>query len=199
MEAKKGIAVHNIELDTIGHQIMGGLKEPRYAEVREEIVKSFGEVIRSDNGSVNRKILGEIVFNEPKKLERLNKIMYKPLIVRLRRELYGKKGLILFNAALIAESDMSYLCNNNVVLLHVDKQSQERRLKERGLTTEQIRRRLVSQYSFEQKKIKLQERIEKDRQGRLWVLENSDGSEPAEIESLFDKIVEELNIQDKKE
>ena len=125
----EGIEIHNIELDHIGHKILGELQEPIYKKAREQIIEIFGHSINSPNGFIDRKILGSIIFNDQEKLKQLNEIMYTPLMVRLRKEMYGKKGLILFNAALIAESDMSYLCNNNVILVKADKESQERRLK----------------------------------------------------------------------
>ena len=48
---------------------------------------------------------------------------------RLRREMYGKKGLVLLNAALLAEAGLTYLSNSNIILVTTDKNSQERRLK----------------------------------------------------------------------
>jgi pantetheine-phosphate adenylyltransferase len=191
----KGINVYNIELDTIGHQILGELTEPKYHEVRQKIADVFGKEVRLPDGKINRKALGEIVFNDSEKLIKLDEIMYTPLLLRLRRELYGKKGLILFNAALIAEAGLAYLCNNNVLLLKVNKQSQERRLKERNLSSEQIERRLASQYNFEQKKAKLEEAIEKDKQGKVWVVDNSDESDEAGIKNAFEEIVRELDVK----
>lgn len=192
---EKGIQVYNIELDHIGHQILADLNEPKYQEVRENIIKTFGEEVRLSDGKINRKILGEIVFNDLSKLEQLNEVMYIPLTVRLRRELYGKKGLIVLNAALIVESDMAYICNNNIVMVNVDKKSQERRLAERDLNEEQIKRRLNSQYSAEDKVEKIQNSILKDRQGKLWNLNNSDDSDHEEIGRIFEDIVRELGVR----
>lgn len=192
---KKEIPVHNIELDNIGHQILEDLTEPKYQEIRETIIKTFGDEIKLPDGKISRKALGEIVFNDYTKLEKLNEMMYTPLIVRLRRELYNKKGLILLNAALIAETAMAYLCNNNVVLIDADRQSQQRRLKERNLTQEQIKRRLASQYNYYQKKGKLEETINREKQGKLWLIENSDNSDEKEIEKTFENIVEEMEVK----
>ena len=192
---EKGVDVYNIELDEIGHQILGELTEPKYQEVRKEIVGTFGETVKMDDGTINRKALGEVVFNDAEQLARLNEIMRTPLLVRLRRELYGKKGLILLNAALIVEADMTYLCNNNVVLVAVNKASQQRRLQERGLTAEQIERRLASQYSYEQKKDKLKAMINRDKQGKGWRINNSDGKNDELVESLFEGVVEELGVK----
>jgi pantetheine-phosphate adenylyltransferase len=190
---QKGIAVHDIELDQIGHQILGELKQPRYNDVRRQIANIFGQQVRREDGTIDRKSLGEIVFSDQDALNRLNEIMTTPLLVRLRRELYGKKGLILFNAALIAESDMGYLCNNNVVLVYADKKTQESRLVSRGLTPEQMQRRLGSQFDYAEKKSRMQQAIDRDKQGKIWAVDNSEGKN--EIEKTFDEVVSELKIK----
>ncbi len=190
---QKGIAVHDIELDQIGHQILGELKQPRYHEVRKQIADTFGQRVRREDGTIDRKYLGDIVFAEADALIRLNKIMKTPLLVRLRRQLYGKQGLILFNAALIAESDMAYLCNNNVVLVYADKQTQESRLASRGLTSEQMQRRLGNQFGYGEKKDKLGQVIDRDNQGKIWVVDNSKGKD--EIERTFNEVVLELKVK----
>ena len=78
--------------------------------------------------------------------------MYTPILVRLRKEIYGKKGLIIINAALIAESNLTFLSNNNTLIIKVDKETQKQRLLSRELTIEQINRRLNSQLNYTQKK-----------------------------------------------
>jgi pantetheine-phosphate adenylyltransferase/dephospho-CoA kinase len=193
--AAKGLEVHNIELDDIGHQILGSLTEPAYVEVRAKLAEELGNDILMKDGFISRKVIGERVFGNQAELEKLNRIMETPLLVRTRREMYGKKGIILFNAALLAESDMSYLCNNNVILLEADKASQIRRLKERNLTAKQIERRLESQYCFEEKRQKIEAAIEKDNNGKLWIVDNSDSSNPKRLEFLLDEIVDELKVR----
>ncbi|MBW2993110.1 hypothetical protein KY317_00880, partial [Candidatus Woesearchaeota archaeon] len=76
-----------------------------------------------------------------------------------------------------------------------DNKSQERRLKERGLTTEQINRRLASQYDTEEKRLTLEQQNDKDNHGRVWVFDNSDGDNQSGIESLFDEVVNDLNVK----
>lgn len=191
----RGINVHNIELDDIGHQILSKLKEPRYKQVRKQIEDTFGKVRLAD-GTIDRKALGEIVFNDSEALKKLNEIMYTPLIVRIRKELRDKSGLILFNAALIAESNMAYLCNNNTILVYIDKDAQQKRLAQRNLTVEQIERRLASQYRFEQKKNKLEEAINQHKQGKIWVIDNSNEDKSNdEIKKVFQEVIKELNVK----
>lgn len=192
---KKGIEVHHIEMDHISHRILSDLEAPAYEKLRAELEKTFGKEIRSQDGSINRKILGEIVFNDPTALEKLNNMMRKALFVRLRRELYGKKGLILINAALIAESEMSYLSNNNVLIVKIDKETQKQRLLKRELDIKQIERRLASQYSFAQKCELLEKQIAKDNQGQMWLLDNSENAPLSDIENIFSRICNYLQIQ----
>lgn len=190
------LKVHNIELDYLGHQILGELKQPKYEEVRQEIENVFGNQVRNADGSINRKELGNIVFNDADSLKKLNQLMATPLLVRLRRELYGKKGLILFNAALIAESDMSYLCNNNVVLIYADKSTQENRLNGRGLNSEQIQRRLKTQFDFNEKRSRLEQAIEKDNNGKIWTINNSEGMGTDEsLKSRFEEVINDLKLK----
>lgn len=191
----RGIPTYNIELDHLGHQIISSRQEPVYQEIRKQILATFKGVGNSD-GTINRKALGEIVFNDQSELDKLNAIMAQPLVVRFRKEMYGKKGLILFNAALITESDMSYICNNNVVLVDVDKKIQEKRLKVgRELTAEQIARRLGSQYDIAEKRDKLTNAISRDRNGKIWTVDTSKNCEDGAVEALFDDIVKDLKIK----
>jgi len=193
---KKGISVHDIELDHIGHQILGELKQPKYEEVRKQIAEAFGQQVRKSDGTIDRKTLGEIVFTDSNALDKLNPIMSTPLLVRLRRELYGKKGLILFDAALIAESDLAYLCNNNVILVYADKQTQESRLNSRGLSSEQIKRRLSSQFDFQGKKKRLEQMIDRDNQGNVWVVDNSEKANSSDnIKKTFEEVVSRLGVK----
>jgi pantetheine-phosphate adenylyltransferase/dephospho-CoA kinase len=193
---EKGISIHNIELDYIGHQILGELNEPAYVEVRNQIANTFGKQIQNENGTIDRKLLGEIVFDNAsswENLQKLNQIMVTPLMVRLRKEIYGKEGLILLNSALIAESNKSYLCNNNVVLVSVDSKTQEERLRTRNLTDEQIKKRLANQHNYMNKFMTIQNEINKDNNGHIFDLDNSQGKD--EIEKVFDEVISEMNIR----
>jgi pantetheine-phosphate adenylyltransferase/dephospho-CoA kinase len=185
----KNIKAYHLDLDSITHSILKDLPQPKYQQIRQSIVKEFGQKVKNKDGSINRKILGEIVFNDREKLKLLNEMMHQPLLVRIRRELYEKKGLIFCNAALIAEAGMSYLSNNNVCLVKTDKESQKKRLLERDLTENQIERRLQSQYTFAQKKSFLEKVIQRDNFGKIWEIDNSVKGSEADIKEKFAEMV----------
>lgn len=185
---KKGLEAHNIELDHLSWQIQEDLQEEKYALVRKQITDLFGAEVAKADGSINRKVLGEIVFADQEKLKKLNEIMATPILVRLRRELKDKKGLIFLNAALLVEASMSQLVNYNMLLLSVSEKVQQERLLSRGLNQEQIQRRLQSQYNFLNKKKHLEDDIAKYGQGKLWILEN-DSAKEQDIQKTLDSIL----------
>lgn len=185
---KKGLKAHNVELDHLSWQIQEDLQEEKYALVRKQITDLFGAQVAEADGSINRKILGEIVFADQAKLNKLNEIMATPILVRLRRELKDKKGLIFLNAALLVESSMGQLVNYNMLLLSVSEKTQQERLLGRGLSQEQIQRRLRSQYNFLNKKKHLEKDIKKHGQGQIWFLNNDSASEK-DIEKTLDSIL----------
>lgn len=183
-----GIEVHNIELDQLAWQIQSDLQEEKYAMVRQQIKDVFGTAVLQADGSINRKALGEIVFADAAKLAQLNEIMATPILVRLRKELLGKRGLIILNAALLVEAEMSQLANYNMILLSVAAAVQQERLLARGLEPKQIQRRLASQYDFAHKRAHLEADIAAKQQGKLWTLENN-GENQQVVQHLFDELV----------
>jgi pantetheine-phosphate adenylyltransferase/dephospho-CoA kinase len=167
-----GINVHVIDVDKIAHRILESQDEPLYRELRKTVAHTFGHAVKTDDGYLNRKLLGQLLFADLEKLKQFNAIIYKPLLLKLRRELYGKKGVILLDSALIIESNMAYLCNNNVILVSATKETQLKRLRERNYSEEQIRQRMNSQYSEQAKRACLKEIISKNNWGKIIEFKN---------------------------
>ena len=180
------VPVHHIELDHIANQILTDLDDPVYKALRLRIAAEFGYELIDSNGTIDKKVLGEIVFKDPALLHRLNAIMDLPLSVRLKREMYGKRGIIVINAGLIAESDMMYLCNNNIILVTAARDIQRERLLRKRLTDKQIERRLHSQYSAEQKQERILQKIKEQNHGSLWRVDSS----TTVREGLFEEVVQ---------
>lgn len=185
---KQGREVYNIDLDSLAHQIQNELKQPPYKKVRQQLLAAFGTKIQNNNGTINRKKLGEIVFNNLTKLEQLNQIMWKPVLVRLRQELQGKQGMIIINSALLAEADLLQVCNNRVIFVDVNQTTQRKRLKERKLSTAQINRRLKSQLSADKKRSLIKQSIKQYHFGKLWQV-----TEKTSLESFVNKLIKKIS------
>lgn len=195
---KAGLEVHVIDIDRIGHQILGELSEPLYHNFRLEIAGEFGENLLEKDQLINRKALGQIIFNDRAALQKFNQLIYQPLLLRLRRELYGKRGLILLDSALMAESEMNYLANNNILLVKVDPETQRKRLLDRGYSSLQIKNRLESQYNARLKEEIIRDRMAKDYHGTVWKFDNSETGGEEKIDSLFGSIGDALGLKKEK-
>ncbi|MCF7834597.1 pantetheine-phosphate adenylyltransferase [Candidatus Gracilibacteria bacterium] len=181
-----GVATTNIEMDKIGHEILGELQEPIYVSTREKIIKEFGEEVRLSNNFINRKALGKIIFEDSSKREKLNELMQTAIAVRFERLGYKSSGLHLINAALLIEADSTYRTNNNTIIVETDEKTQIQRINQRdNLDSDQIKRRIESQFSTEKKKSLLQERIKKDNRGTMINYQNYNNTNPDQIAELF--------------
>ncbi|MBQ3947242.1 MAG: dephospho-CoA kinase [Ruminococcus sp.] len=122
-----------------------------------EIEELFGREVLNDDGTLNRKALGAIVFTDKTKLETLNTIMHPYItkeILRLIKELSNNGvDLILLDAPTLFESHADDFCEIIISVL-ADADIREKRIIVRdGITHEQARHRMDSQYSddfFEQ-------------------------------------------------
>jgi len=192
----KGIDIHVIDIDRIGHEILGSLTEPLYVKFRKEMGNIFGAHLLKDDGFIDRQELGKIIFNNTTKLQEFNTALYKPLLLRLRKEIYGKRGIILLDTALISESKMNYLSNNNVILVKASKNIQKERLQKRGYSNAQIENRLNSQYSVALKEKMIRERIAEDFHGEMWEIENSDENNDQKIFHLFTDVIRDMGLNE---
>ena len=180
-EAKRrGIEFHHLDLDRMVHYILGTAEEPRYRLCRQQLIERFGREIQQPDGGINRKRLGQIVFGDPVQMKKLDEVIYEPIMLKLRRELLGRRGLILLEAALLADKDYLYLCNNNVIVVTARPDVQTQRLLARDgsdprgpLTAEQAMRRVRSQWSNEDKLANIRSRQQQDHQGFLIHVENN--------------------------
>ncbi|NUJ97787.1 pantetheine-phosphate adenylyltransferase [Candidatus Gracilibacteria bacterium] len=191
---QENIPVHNIDLDKIGHRILEVAIEDGYKQIRQKLIKKFGDSIGTEGGFIDRKKLGEIVFNDSKKRKLLDEIMFNPMQVRIRTEIYGKKGIILLNGALLAEAGITDLANNNIVLIGVDNEVQKERLSGRNLDNEQIERRVKNQFSTDRKKEVISASIKTTGYGNLVDFDNNGNNDDLIIEEKFNQMLCTVDI-----
>lgn len=153
-----------INLDLIGHEVLEG-KLPICEETREKLTKEFG--------TCARKQLGEIVFADKSRMAKLNEIMREPMLTLLRDKLAEAGNTVLLEGALLIEMDWLFLCNNQVILVKTPSEPEHhRRLAARGYSDEEIKRRLSSQYTFEEKKNILEQKIKNDGVGSCYIYDS---------------------------
>lgn len=79
-----------------------------------DIVNSFGSGILDDTGSINRGILGDIVFKNPEKLRLLNSITHGYIKQEVLRKISENKDIkcIVIDAPLLFEAGFDSFCDS---------------------------------------------------------------------------------------
>ena len=88
------------------------------------IIETFGETVRGIDGTLNRRVLADIVFHDKKKLEKLNGIMYPQITADIRGLLhqYQTSGcdFVVLDAPTLFESGADSLCDCTVSVISND-------------------------------------------------------------------------------
>ena len=111
-----------------------------------DVVKAFGEKILTENGEISRPRLGEIVFQDPDQLTKLESIIH-PAVTRaiLRRIDLSQTPIIALEAIKLLEAGLDEICDA-VWVSHVPRKTQlERLLQTRGLTETEALSRIEAQ------------------------------------------------------
>ncbi|AGB18706.1 dephospho-CoA kinase [Thermoanaerobacterium thermosaccharolyticum] len=140
-----------IDADVVSREIM--IKGTKTYNI---LVDEFGKEILRKDGEIDRKKLGNLVFADKQKLNRLNEITHPEIIRRIKEIIEeerksGKEKAIVLDAALLIEMRLFNMVDE-VWLVVVDKKTQIRRLMKRdNLNYNDALNRIKSQMSIEDK------------------------------------------------
>ena len=139
-----------LDADSISHKLM----EPGQA-AHDEILQSFDADLADASGRIDRHKLAAIVFADPAKLARLNAILHPRVdqIIFKQLEDWQKSGAhpaAFVEAALLIEAGMAPKLDGLVVAWCRPEQQLER-LRARGMSETEARRRIAAQIPIEEK------------------------------------------------
>ncbi|MBI4308024.1 MAG: dephospho-CoA kinase [Chloroflexi bacterium] len=139
-----------IDADRVGHEAY----RPGTPAWRD-IVAEWGKDVLLPSGEVDRKKLGSIVFNNPQALQRLNDIVH-PRMRAMMDEMLGQyrkegRGVAVLDAAILLEAKWSPLVDQVWVTVAPEETVIRRIQGRNGLPAEQIRARVRSQLSTEER------------------------------------------------
>jgi dephospho-CoA kinase len=145
------LGCHLIDSDKITHDLF------RVGQrVHAALVEEFGREILAPGGTIDRKVLGEIVFKDPRARARLNGLVHPAVIQRQQEwlkevETQDPNGIAIVDAALMIEVG-TYKNYDKVIVVTCSSEIQKQRLRDRStLTEEQIEARIQSQMPMEEK------------------------------------------------
>ncbi|KPJ53054.1 MAG: hypothetical protein AMJ37_01915 [Dehalococcoidia bacterium DG_18] len=148
MLAEKGAVI--IDADKIGHEAY----KP-HTKTWQELVDAFGKSILKQNMEIDRKKLGEIVFNDPRALARLNEIVHPKMHTMMKEEINRLRGegvgMVVLEAAVLIEANWTDLVDEVWVAVAPEEVAVKRLQNRGGLSEEQARARIRSQLSHEER------------------------------------------------
>lgn len=147
----KDMEIPVIDSDTIAHTII-----QKDSLVIDSLTKAFGTEILNTDGTLNRKILGTIVFNNKENLKKLNNITHpaikREIIVNIDFYKNAGKRCCVVDGALLMEGIFMDIVDY-LILVYVNRDTQLKRLMDRNLIgSEEALKKINSQMPFEDKK-----------------------------------------------
>jgi dephospho-CoA kinase len=146
---EKGFTV--IDADKIAREVV----EPN-TEAFNEIVSTFGHKILDENGTLDRKKLGNFVFNNKIHLAKLNYITHPRIkgVIKNRIEEFRAKGVmtIFLDIPLLFEGDWHQFTEKNIVVYTSPEIQIERLMRRNNFTYEEALVRINAQMPIDEKK-----------------------------------------------
>jgi len=139
-----------LEADLVAHKLL----EPGHAE-QDEVLREFGSDLADAQGKIDRGKLAQLVFADPVKLAKLNKIIHpgveKVILGQLAEwQRSGVRDAGFVEAALLLEAGIAEKLDGLVVAFCSPEQQIER-LKARGMSAVEAKRRIAAQMPVEEK------------------------------------------------
>lgn len=140
-----------IDADETAHSVI----EPNKPAWRD-IVQNFGQEILNADMTINRDKLGEIVFQDPAQLDRLNHITHPRIMESFKDDFQKIKAnspnaIVVLEVPLLYETFMDRMCDE-VWVVWVDRETQIKRLIGRNnYSEEEAIRRIESQIPLDEK------------------------------------------------
>ncbi len=138
-----------INADLIGHEAYA----PQ-TDTWKEVVAAFGDVV-AENGEIDRRKLGGIVFSDPKALEKLNSIMHPRMYAMIEERIEGLReagrDTVVVEAAILIEANWTPLMDEVWVTTSPEDQVIERIKGRNNMGEEGARARINSQMTSEER------------------------------------------------
>lgn len=136
-----------LDADDVAHQVLND------ADISARIVEIFSSKILDEDGSVNRSMLGRIVFANPEKLALLNSIMHPEIIRRCEKWIaekirFGRTPLVIVPLLFEVGYSRGF---DAIITVSCPEHIQCARLAGRGLSMEEAYARIRSQMPLKEK------------------------------------------------
>lgn len=146
LETLRSRGAYVIDCDKVSREVM-----ERNTPCAKELISVFGESIASEEGEIYRKKLGEIVFSDKEKLEKLTEITHRYIKKRIFEMLDEAKErgehFAVIDAPLLFESGLDRICDVTLAVTAPKADRIERIIKRDGITRSLAEKRISAQLS----------------------------------------------------
>lgn len=141
------LGAYTIDADSLTHRAYA-----KGAPGYQQVLDRFGKWLLNREGEIDRKKLGNLVFNDPEAMKQLEEIVH-PLVrqaveILLQR---AKQPVVVVEAIKLLEGDLRMVCDSIWVANAPESIQVERLMRKRGLTEEQALERVRAQPPQSQK------------------------------------------------
>jgi dephospho-CoA kinase len=146
------LGCHLIQADELGHQVLA-----RDGEAYSEVVAQFGQGILDSDGSINRRLLGTMVFDNPERLRALTDIVH-PKVRQREREIISQiastdpGAIVVVEAAIHIETGGYRNYDQLILVVCSEEQQIERAMKRDNLSRAEVEARLRRQMPLSEKR-----------------------------------------------
>ena len=143
---------HRIDADAVGKNVV-----EKDSALLKKLIAAFGRDILHENGTLDRRRLGRVVFQDPDARKKLNEIVHPALLSELTHRVQehlrkDPKAAVVIDAALLLEWDLPSLLDTLVVVEAHEEKRLERLVQGAGLTSEEALDRIQAQAHFKEKR-----------------------------------------------
>ncbi len=184
LQAEK-LPVKLIDFDQLGHEVLLNF------EIVKIIKTNFSQAVSQD--IVDRKALAKEVFNDSYKLKKLTQITHPEILRLFRQKIRYFEGLVILEIPLLAENNLEYLANNQIVMVKSEKGTVSSKFTPKDFD---LRRQNQLNYADKKEQIKEQIKIKDSNFGNLFEFLNTSEAKifEANLNNLIKNIKPKLNL-----
>jgi dephospho-CoA kinase len=148
----RDLGAHIIDADKIVHDLLAPGQD-----ACSEVIGHFGRDIQLPDGSIDRRKLGDIIFNHPEERAWLNQCIHPRVFKAYQTQIHHLRdrqldAMVIMDAALLIETGY-HKHMDKLIVVYAGQQDQLKRLMERDrFTLEQSMARISSQMPLDEKK-----------------------------------------------
>ncbi|MFK7050504.1 MULTISPECIES: dephospho-CoA kinase [Flavobacterium] len=124
-------------------------------ETVQKVASLFGEEVLKEN-KLNRKQLGQVVFNDPSKLKMLNELIHPLVAAHFYKwiQIHNSFPFVIKESAILFESESYKNCDKIILVIAPEEERIKRVMQRDQLTKEAVLQRIKNQLSDEEKIVK---------------------------------------------